>query len=101
MNTLEVTYEQAQENLDAVLDRALEQQGVLVIHRPGKPRVTMLAESELISLLETVHLLRSPVNAQRLFAALQSSIEDDNKPVLTDPCSLSALLEELRGECQD
>ncbi len=47
MNTLEVTYEQAQENLDAVLDRALEQQGVLVIHRPGKPRVTMLAEVKL------------------------------------------------------
>ena len=98
MNMLQVSYQQALADLDAVLDQAVEQAGVLVIDRPGKPRVALLAEAELTVLLETVHLLRSPANAQRLFAALESSYKDDaveNIEDLNDPCSLVDLLETI------
>ena len=74
MTTLEVSYDKALAELDTLLDQVIDQQGVLVIDRPGKPRVAVLAEEELSGLLETVYLLRSPQNARRLFDALESSL---------------------------
>ena len=104
MNKLQVSYQEALEDLDSVLDKALEQVGVLVIDRPGKPPVAVLAEAELTSLLETIHLLRSPANARRLFDALESSYQDDQIPdnaTLADPCSVPELLESIHYGIQE
>ena len=48
MNMLQVSYQQALADLDAVLDQAVEQAGVLVIDHPGKPRVALLEKGLLL-----------------------------------------------------
>jgi len=66
------TYTQARINLAALLDKVVEDQETVVIARRGKAdNVAMVGESELTSLRETVHLLSSPANAERLLGALQ------------------------------
>ncbi len=42
--------------------------------------LALLAADELESLLETVHLLRSPVNAARLLTALRRAEEETEQP---------------------
>jgi antitoxin YefM len=44
----------------------------------------MIAADELTSLLETVHLLRSPANAERLLSALARARQRNGTPQLID-----------------
>ena len=46
---------------------ATENRETIIIKRRGKKDVALVAADELSSLLETVHLVRSPKNALRLF----------------------------------
>ena len=48
----------------------LDNMSVVIIHRRGAEDVALIAATELSSLLETAHLLRSPKNAKRLLTAL-------------------------------
>jgi antitoxin YefM len=50
---------------------AAAQGETVVIERPGSEDVVLIAASELSSILETLHLLRSPRNAARLFTVLE------------------------------
>ena len=68
---IQTTYTQARANLADLLDEVTLNQEVVIVNRRGKEDVAMVSASELSSLLETAHLLRSPKNAQRLLAALQ------------------------------
>jgi antitoxin YefM len=43
----------------------------VTIIRPNGKNVVLISEAELSSLLETLHLLRSPANATRLLTALE------------------------------
>ncbi len=65
------TYTQARANLAKLMDEVALNQEVVIVNRRGKEDVAMISVSELNSLTETAHLLRSPKNAQRLLAALQ------------------------------
>ncbi len=65
------TYTQARANLAKLMDEVALNQEVVIVNRRGKEDVPMISVSELNSLTETAHLLRSPKNAQRLLAALQ------------------------------
>ena len=67
---IQTTYSNARANLAALLDQATTHRRIVVISRRGGEDVALLAASELTSLLETAHLLRSPKNAERLLAAL-------------------------------
>ena len=68
------SYTQARSKLAAFLDKVVDDQETVVIARRGKAEnVAMVAESELSSLRETVHLLNSPRNAERLLGALKRS----------------------------
>jgi len=67
---IQTTYSNARANLAALLDQATAHRRIVVISRRGGEDVALLAASELTSLLETAHLLRSPKNAERLLAAL-------------------------------
>jgi antitoxin YefM len=49
-----------------LLDRVAASHQVCIIKRRDGKNVALIAESDLNSLLETVYLLRSPANAQRL-----------------------------------
>ena len=67
---IQTTYSNARANLASLLDQVSDNREIVVIKRRGSEDVALVAVSELSSLLETAHLLRSPKNAQRLLAAL-------------------------------
>ncbi|MEG3930503.1 MULTISPECIES: type II toxin-antitoxin system prevent-host-death family antitoxin [unclassified Microcoleus] len=67
----EITYAEAQANLENLCDRTVETGEVIVITRPNGKNAVLMSEVELESLLETLYLLRSPVNATRLLTALK------------------------------
>lgn len=57
-------------DLKALLDKAVRSRNPVIIKRRGHPDVALIAAAELRSLMETVYLLRSPANAERLLRAL-------------------------------
>ena len=76
----ETTYTSLRENLASVLDRVVDQQETVIVRRRGSRDVALLPASELAGLVETAHLLRSPVNARRLLAALRRAERGKQKP---------------------
>lgn len=72
----EVTYAYAKANLALLWDTVLEDHEVIIIRRRGAKDVALIDADELRGLLETVHLLRSPKNAERLFAALDRALNN-------------------------
>ncbi|MEL7083670.1 MAG: type II toxin-antitoxin system Phd/YefM family antitoxin [Cyanobacteria bacterium P01_A01_bin.3] len=81
-----------------ILDEVANDSSVVIVKRKDAPNVAIIAESELSGLMETVHLLRSPQNAQRLFAALdRSQTRDLDTPEAIDPEQVKA---ELRQYCE-
>ena len=68
---IQTTYTNARENLAALLDEVVENREIVIINRRGHEDVALVTASELSSLIETAHLLRSPKNAQRLLEALR------------------------------
>lgn len=81
-----------------ILDEVANDSSVVIVKRKDAPNVAMIAESELSSLVETVHLLRSQKNAERLFSALEKSQTRD----LDNPEEINThqALEELRQYCE-
>ncbi len=67
---IETTYTKARANLATLCNEVTTNQEVVIIHRRGAEDVALIAATELSSLLETAHLLRSPKNAKRLLTAL-------------------------------
>ncbi|PZD70423.1 hypothetical protein C1752_12976 [Acaryochloris thomasi RCC1774] len=81
-----------------ILDEVAEDSSVVIVKRKDAPNVAILAESELSSLVETVHLLRSSKNAERLFSALEKSqTRDLDRPEQIDH---EQTLAELRQYCE-
>lgn len=68
--TIQASYTHARANLAALLNTVSNEQEVVLIQRRGAADVALIAADELNSLLETAHLLRSPVNGERLLTAL-------------------------------
>jgi len=83
------TYTQARENLAGILDNVVENNEIVIVKRRNAENAAIISEAELNSLIETAHLLRSPKNAARLYAAL-NDIKADLIPTQT--------LEELKKE---
>jgi len=81
---IETTYTQARANLAKLLDEVAENRETVVIRRRGGEDVALIAASELASLQETVHLLRSPRNAERLLAALARARAGKGRPETVD-----------------
>ncbi len=85
---MDTTYAHAQANLASLCDYATSTLEPVVIRRRGAEDVVLIAASELRSLEQTLHELRSPRNAARLFAALARAVERE-----TPPRSVEALRE--------
>lgn len=77
---IETTYTHARDNLATLCDEAGENRQVVIIRRRNAEDVALIAASELSSLMETAHLMRSPRNAQRLLAAIQRAHARTEKP---------------------
>ena len=67
---VQTTYTQARAHLAALMDKVSKNREVVIIQRRGADDVALIAADELSSLLETIHLLRSRTNAERLLTAL-------------------------------
>ena len=78
--SINVTYSRARANLAKLLDEVSVNKEVVIVNRRKAENVALVSESELSSLLETVHLLRSPKNAQRLLTALLRVHSRKTKP---------------------
>ena len=87
---IETTYSAARANLASLLDHVTEDRETVIIRRRGADDVALVSASELASLEETAHLLRSPANARRLLTALNRALSRTAKPQ-----SVAALREEL------
>jgi antitoxin YefM len=63
-----------------LLDLVVENHQVYIINRRNHENVALISESDLMSLIETVYLLRSPANAHRLMDAMEESKTGKIKP---------------------
>lgn len=77
---IQTTYSNARENFASLLEQVTSDREIVIINRRGSEDVALVAASELSSLLETAHLLRSPQNAQRLLKALHRAQAKTLKP---------------------
>jgi antitoxin YefM len=68
------TYSHLRENLADIWDAVESTQEPVIVERRGHQAMAILPANELESLRETAHLLRSPKNAARLFAALEQAL---------------------------
>ena len=64
------TYTSVRANLAKLLDEVVDNHEVVIITRKGSEDVALISATELSSLEESAHLLRSPRNAERLLMAL-------------------------------
>jgi len=77
---IQTTYTNARANLARLCNEVTAHQEIVIINRRGYEDVALIAASELSSLAETAHLLRSPKNAERLLAALNRAKARTVKP---------------------
>jgi antitoxin YefM len=68
--SIEVTYAEARANLAKLCDEAEASREPILIRRRGRENMALIPADELAGLMETLHLLRSPRNADRLLLAL-------------------------------
>lgn len=87
--SIQTTYTQARSSLASLMDEVTANREVVIIQRRGREAVAMISAEELSSVLETVHLLRSPENAKRLLTALDRVKKNS---------VLSQTIDELRAE---
>lgn len=70
----QVSYTELRQNLARYMDEAVESRApVLVTRQGGKGNVVLMSEEEFEGWQETVHLLHSPVNAQRLLRSVEAA----------------------------
>lgn len=90
----QTNYTNLRQNLASILDEAIADRSVTIVTRQGKEDVAILAADELANIIETLHLLRSPANAQKLMAAMKRADLIENEPE-TKSESLAELCQEL------
>ena len=83
------TYTNARATLAALCEEVASTREPVIIRRRNAPDVALVFADELVSLIETAHLMRSPKNAQRLLAALNRAQAGELPP---------STVEELRKE---
>ncbi len=86
----ETTYTSARAHLAALCDEVAATRDAIIIRRRRAESVALVAASELSSLMETAHLLRSPRNAERLLRAIVRA-----KSRTLRPRSIASLRREL------
>ena len=89
----QTTYSNARQSLRALCDEVISTREPIFITRRGTENVALISADELNSIMETIHLFRSPENARRLLTALNRAYEDN-----VQPSSLEELKRELGVE---
>ena len=68
-----VGYTNLRQNLAEYLDKVLESHAPVTVTRQGKGDVVLLSAEEFAGMEETIHLMRSPANAERLLRSIRSA----------------------------
>ncbi len=66
-----VSYSEARDNLKALIDKAIADRAPIAITRQRGEGAVLISASEWASIEETLYLLRSPKNAERLLEAVR------------------------------
>ena len=69
----QITLSEASMKLTQLCEQVVSDRDVVIIKRPDGENVALIAADDLDSLMETLHLLRSPANAVRLLTELQQA----------------------------
>ncbi len=77
---IQTTYTSARANFAQLCDEVTAKREIVIINRRGSEDVALISASELSGLIETVYLLRSPKNAERLLTALNRARSRRDKP---------------------
>lgn len=77
------TYSSARKSFRALWDEVVSTREPVFITRRGAEDIALISADELNSIMETVHLLRSPENARRLLTALNRAYEDSTPSLST------------------
>lgn len=93
--TVQTTYTQARANLAKLCDEVVQNRETVIISRRAAEDVALIAASELVSLIETAHLLRSPKNAERLLTALARARGREITPTALENLRREIGLEEI------
>ncbi|MGB0389490.1 MAG: type II toxin-antitoxin system Phd/YefM family antitoxin [Ardenticatenaceae bacterium] len=72
--SIQTTYAHAHANLATLLNEVTDKRETIIINRPDAEDVALIAANELSGLIETIHLLRSPKNAERLLRTLNNAL---------------------------
>ena len=89
----ETTYSKARQSFRALWDEVISTREPIFVTRRGAENIALISADELSSIMETVHLLRSPENAKRLLTALNRAYENS-----VQPSSIEELKRELGVE---
>ena len=81
---VETTYTALRQKLAGFLDQVTDDREVVIVRRRGARDVALIPADELLSLMETAHLLRSPKNAERLFEAIRELDQGNGEVVALD-----------------
>jgi antitoxin YefM len=76
------TYTSFKRKMKSYLDEATSGKSPLYVKRASGGNIVILAESEYSSIMETLHLLKSPKNATRLLRAIEQY--EQEKREITD-----------------
>lgn len=90
----QTNYTNLRQNLASILDEAIADRSTIIVTRQGKEDVAILAADELANILETLHLFKSPANAQKLIAAMERADAIEKEP-LSKSETLAELCQEL------
>jgi antitoxin YefM len=75
-----VSYSELRSNLASYMDEVCDDRSTLVVTRQNARSVVLMSEQEYEGLMETVHLLKSPVNAARLLRSIDEANQGKLKP---------------------
>ncbi|MGE0665461.1 MAG: type II toxin-antitoxin system Phd/YefM family antitoxin [Sphingomonadales bacterium] len=72
-----ISFTEAREKLASVMDQACDDRAPVIITRQKKPSMVLLSLAEYEAMQETLHLLRSPRNAERLMQSVDAAERGD------------------------
>ena len=81
---IKVSDTQARANLATLLDSVTNDGATVIIRRPGRPDVALIAADELAGLIETVRLPTPPENGIRLLTATRRASEGGGSAMSLD-----------------
>lgn len=95
---IHTSYSKARANLANLCNEVALNNEIVLINRRNAEDVALISASELSSLMETTHLLRSPKNAKRLLTALNRALLRTEKPTSVENLRKEFGLEEKATE---